>query len=88
MAGCLGRQVSPSCPTWGGGEDAQALKGSKSAGWDVKIKTCKFLSCPPAGATPTFFAPTLRFHTFLDLNRPGMLQTLNFFVLCLCYLCY
>ena len=30
MAGCLGRQVSPSCPTGGGGEDAQAPKGSES----------------------------------------------------------
>ena len=66
-------------------EDAQALKGSKSAGWDVKIKTCKFLSCPPAWATPPSLPPTLGFHTFLDWNRSGMLQTLNFFVLCLCY---
>ena len=31
MAGCLGRQVSPSCPTGGGGEDAQALTGSTSS---------------------------------------------------------
>ena len=38
MAGCLGRQVSPSCPTGGGGEDAQAPKGSKRAGWGLKNK--------------------------------------------------
>ena len=38
MAGCLGRQVSPSCPTGGGGEDAQAPKGSERAGWDVKTE--------------------------------------------------
>ena len=75
MAGCLGRQVSPSCPTGGRGEDAQALKGSERAGWDIKIKTCKFLSCPPAWATPAFLPPTLGFHTFLDFNRSGMLQT-------------
>ena len=85
MAGCLGRQVSPSCPTGGGGEDAQELKVSKRARWDVKIKTCKFLSCPPAWATAAFLPPTLGFHTFLDFNGSGMLQTLNFFVLCLCY---
>ena len=51
MAGCLGRQVSRSCPTGGGGEDAQAPKGSERAGWDLTIKICKFLSCPPAWAT-------------------------------------
>ena len=38
MAGCLGRQVSPSCPTGGGGEDAEAPKGSERAGWDVKTE--------------------------------------------------
>ena len=38
MAGCLGKQVSPSCPTGGGGEDAQAPKGSERAGWDVKTE--------------------------------------------------
>ena len=85
MAGCLGRQVSPSCPTGGGGQDAQAPKGSERAGWDLKIKTCKFLSCPPAWANPAFVPPALGFHTFQDFNRSGMLQTLNFFVLCLCY---
>ena len=84
MAGCLGRQVSPSCPTGGGGEDAQAPKGSERAGWDLKIKTCKFLSCPPAWATPAFLPPALGFHTFLDFNRSGMLQTRNFSVVCLC----
>ena len=47
-------------PYWGGGEDAQALEGSKRAGWYLKIKTCKFLSCPPAWATLAFFAPYLR----------------------------
>ena len=61
MAGCLGRQVSG-----GGGEDAQALKGSGRAGWDVKIKTCKFLSCPPAWATG---APS-------QTTRGGNLQSL------------
>ena len=85
MAGCLGRQVSPSCPTRGGGEDAQALKGSKRAGWDGTIKTGRFLSCRPASATPTFLPPALGFHTFLDFDRSRMLQTLKFFVLCLCY---
>ena len=65
----------------GGGDDTQALKGSKRAGWDIKIKTCKFLSCPPAWATPAFLRPTFEFHTFLDFNRSGLLQTLKFFVL-------
>ena len=75
MAGCLGRQVSPSCSTGGGGEDAQAPKGSKRAGWGLKIKTCKFLSYPPAWATPTFLPPALGFHTFQDFNKLGKLQT-------------
>ena len=57
MAGCLGRQVSPSCPTRGGGEDAQAPKGSKRAWWDIKIKTCKFLSCPPRQGHPRLVCP-------------------------------
>ena len=86
MAWCVGRQVSPSCPTGGGGgEDAQALKGSERAGWDIKIRTCKFFSCPPAWATPACLPPALSFNTFLDFNRSRILRTFNFFVLCLCY---
>ena len=46
-------------PYRGGGEDAQAPKGSKRAGRALKIKTCKFLSYPPAWATPALFAPIL-----------------------------
>ena len=73
-------------PYWEGGEeDAQALKGSGRAEWDVKIKTCKFLSCPPAWATPTFLPLALGLHTFLDFNRSRKLQTLNAVVVCLCY---
>ena len=54
---------------WGGGEDAQALKGSERAGWDVTVKTYKFLSCPPAWATPAFFAPYFRGES-VRKNRP------------------
>ena len=50
MAGCLGRQACLHCPTRGGAEDARAPKGSERAGWDVKIKTCKFFSTLPAWA--------------------------------------
>ena len=52
--GWAGRHVSLLALKGGGGgaEDAQALKGSQRAGRDVKIKTCKFLSCPPALAIP------------------------------------
>ena len=79
MAGCLGRQVSRSCPTGGGGEDAQALKGSERAGRDIKIKTCKFLSCPPAWATPAFLPPAFGFHTFLNFNKVRDVGDMKFF---------
>ena len=36
-----------------GGEDAQAFKGFKIAGWDLKGKTCNFLSFPPTRAYPS-----------------------------------
>ena len=69
-------------PYWGGEEDAQAPKGPKRAGWALKIKTCKFLSYPPAWATPAFLPPALGFHTFHD--RLGKLQTICIFLCCLC----
>ena len=80
MAGCLGRLVSPSCPTGGGeGEDAQALKGSERAGRDIKIKTCKFLSCPHAWATPAFLPPAFGFHTLLNFNKVSDVGDMKFF---------
>ena len=75
MAGCLAGRFHLLALL--GGEDAQAPKGSERAGWDLKIETCKFLSCHPAWATPAFLPPALGFHIFLDFNRSGMLHVLR-----------
>ena len=62
-------------PYPGGGEDAKAPKDSKRAGWAIKIKMCKFLSYPPATATPAFLPPAFGFHIVLYFKRLGMLHT-------------
>ena len=53
MTGCPGRQVSLlPIRGGGGGEDAQAPKGSKGTGRDAETKTCKFLACSLARVYP------------------------------------
>ena len=67
-------------PYWGGGgEDAQAPKGSERAGWVIKIKICKFLSCPPAWATPAFFAPYLRVPHLSGLEQVRDVEDIEIF---------
>ena len=80
MAGCLGRQVSPS----GRGEDARAPKGSKRAGWVIKPKTYKFLSCPPASVTPAFFVSYLRVPHKSRLGQVRDVADIKFFLCCVC----
>ena len=75
MAGCLGRQVSPSCPTGGEERTLRHPRGPREQGGLYKIKTCKFLSYPPAWVTPAFLPRAFGFHTCFDFNRLGMLQT-------------
>ena len=68
-------------PTGRGGEDSVVLKGSQRAGWVVKIKTCKFFSCPPHLGHPRLGCPHgFGFHT---LGQSQGREWLTVFVLVL-----
>ena len=68
----------------GGRRGRLGTQGVRESKVGCKIKIHKFLSCPAAWAIPAFLPPAIGFRTFLDFNRSRMLQTLNFFVPCLC----
>ena len=70
MAGCLGRQGSLSALR-GGGEDAEAPKGSERTGWVVKKNPVSSSCALPAWATLALFAPTALASTHLDSDREG-----------------
>ena len=78
MAGCLGRQVSLSCPTGGGGEDAQALKGSERAGWD-KNKNLQVPLLPSRLDHPRLLAPCLRVPHIFGLKQVRDVADMKFF---------
>ena len=82
MAGCWAGRVH----FWGEERTPRHSRGQKRAVWDVKIKACKFLSCPPSRLGHPTLCPlaSALLHPLLDnLTEQGMVSYLRKIFMCL-----